>query len=152
MFVYNCVIYIWGGFQNSILKDILLYYLHILQPTVLTKISNSFSYLYNFIINIYNLAIIFIWNISREFWPFNYIDDLKNCFCLIKNLFPYKVIFKLVLPNIKWSSRKAWLLTTTLVILFPFSLPLEKRGNKKKRIKSHAFLLDHTKFLITLTI
>ena len=47
------------------------------------------------------------------------------------------------------SSRKAWLLTTTLVILFPFSISTyEKREEGKENelakvvIKSHAFLLD----------
>ena len=50
-----------------------------------------------------------------------------------------------------WSSRKAWLLTTTLAILFPFSLSSQnKRGRGKGKwiakivIKSQAFLLEPT--------
>ena len=40
------------------------------------------------------------------------------------------------LTRLLGSSRKAWLLTTTLVIRFPFSLPLKKRGKKKRRMNS----------------
>ena len=38
--------------------------------------------------------------------------------------------------NIRRSSIKAWLLTKTLVILFPFSFPPKKRGKKKRRMNS----------------
>ena len=48
----------------------------------------------------------------------------------------------------EWSSRKEWLLTMTLAILFSFLFPLKKEGRRKGeriakiKIKSHAFLLD----------
>ena len=52
--------------------------------------------------------------------------------------------------NQNGSSRKVWLLTTTLVIPFPFSLPSLKKREKEKEnelakivIKSLDFLLDH---------
>jgi hypothetical protein len=47
MIVYNCVIYIWGGFQNKTLKDILLLYIFwsnkssLLYPWILTLDENE---------------------------------------------------------------------------------------------------------------
>ena len=55
-------------------------------------------------------------------------------------------------------SRKAWLLTSTLVNLFPFSLRSSKNEGRRKGeyiakivIKSHAFLLDRV-LIVSVTI
>ena len=52
-----------------------------------------------------------------------------------------------------WSSRKAWLKITTLVINFLFLFPPKKKGRRKGEwianivILSHAFLLDPKNYL-----
>ena len=72
-------------------------------------------------------------NINFIFFFFCKVYDWLNVLFLIANR----------------SSRKAWLLATTLVILFPFSLSTYKKREEWKEnelakvmIKGHAFLLD----------
>ena len=60
---------------------------------------------------------------------------------LITNLENWKLPFAYfrnidftLLEKLKRLVWKAWILTMTLFILFPFSLPFKKRGKKKKRM------------------
>ena len=93
---------------------------------------------------------VFAWNKCKSLWEWMDILIIKimgmafplhsRIFCLIQYGF-FSAVFI--------SNRRAWLLSTTLIILFSFSLPSKKKREEEKENvltkilnKCHTFLLD----------